>query len=165
MRRQLRTDAVRWSPIKRIRVGLVTIALLTIVIGGSFLVAEPVYACSCMAPTTAADALQKSSAVFRGRVVTIYRSFFDRVGITNTAGYRVQFEITKQWKGARSKSTVVITRLTGEACGFPFEENKEYLVYVVTEPKDIQTGICTGTRNITEAEQEMEQLDKLLKSR
>jgi hypothetical protein len=101
----------------------------------------------------------------RGRVVAIYRSFFDRVGITNTAGYRVQFEITKQWKGARSKSTVVITRLAGEACGFHFEENKEYLVYVVTEPKDIQTGICTGTRNITEAKQEMEQLDKLLKSR
>ena len=88
-----------------------------------------------MAPATAADALQKSSTVFRGRVVAIYRSFFDRVGITNTAGYRVQFEITKQWKGARSKSTVVITRLTGEACGFPFEENKEYLVYVVTEPR------------------------------
>ena len=71
----------------------------------------------------------------------------------------------KQWKGARSKSTVVITRLTGEACGFPFEENKEYLVYVVTEPKDIQTGICTGTKNITDAEQEIEQLDKLLKLR
>ena len=68
-------------------------------------------------------------------------------------------------KALQSKSTVVITRLTGEACGFPFEENKEYLVYVVTEPKDIQTGICTGTKNITEAEQEMEQLDKLLKSR
>jgi hypothetical protein len=126
---------------------------------------EPAYACTCMAPATAADALQKSSAVFQGRVVTIYRSFLDRVGITNTAGYRVQFEITKQWKGAPSKSIVVITRLTGEACGFPFEENKEYLVYVVTEPKDIQTGICTGTKNIAEAEQEMKQLDRLLESR
>jgi len=71
----------------------------------------------------------------------------------------------KQWKGAQSKSTVVITRLTGEACGFPFEENKEYLVYVVTEPKDIQTGICTGTKNIAEAEQEVEQLDKFLETR
>jgi hypothetical protein len=118
-----------------------------------------------MAPATAAEALQKSSAVFRGRVVTIYRSFFDRVGITNTAGYRVQFEITKQWKGAPSKSTVVITRLSGEACGFPFEQNKEYLAYIVTEPKDIQTGICTGTINIAEAEQEMKQPDKILESR
>jgi hypothetical protein len=102
---------------------------------------------------------------FRGRVVTIYRSFLDRVGITNTAGYRVQFEITKQWKGTASKSIVVITRLTGEACGFPIEENKEYLVYVVTQPKDIQTGICTGTKNIAEAEQEMQQLDKILENR
>jgi hypothetical protein len=76
-----------------------------------------------------------------------------------------QFEITKQWKGAPSKSTVVITRLTGEACGFPFEEKKEYLVFVVTEPKDIQTGICTGTKNIGEAEQAMKQLDRLLESR
>ena len=145
--------------------GLVKIALLTIMIGGSFLVIEPAYACTCMAPATAAEALQKSSAVFSGRVVKIYRSFFDRVGITNTAGYRVQFEITKQWKGVPSKSTVVITRLSGEACGFPFEENKEYLVYVVTEPKDIQTGICTGTKNIAEAEQEVEQLDKFLETR
>jgi hypothetical protein len=126
---------------------------------------EPAYACTCMAPATAVEGLQKSSAVFRGRVVTIYRSFFDRVGITNTAGYRVQFEITKQWKGTPSKSTVVITRLTGEACGFPFEEGKEYLVYLVTEPKDIQTGICTGTKNIAEAEQEMKQLDRLVESR
>jgi hypothetical protein len=118
-----------------------------------------------MAPATTAEALQKSSAVFRGRVVAIYRSWFDRVGITNTAGYRVQFEITKQWKGAPSTRTVVITRLSGEACGFPFEQNKEYLVYVVTEPKDIQTGICTGTKNIAEAEQEMKQLDKILENR
>jgi len=67
----------------------------------------------------------------------------------------------KQWKGSPSKSIVTVTRLTGEACGFPFEEKKEYLVYVVTEPKDVQTGICTGTKNIAEAEQEMKQLDEL----
>jgi hypothetical protein len=128
-------------------------------------VAEPVNARTWMAPATAAETLQKSSAVFRGRVVTIYRSFLERVGITNTAGYRVSFENTKQWKGAPSKSIVVITRITGEACGFPFEEKKEYLVYVVTEPKDIQTGICTGTKNIAEPEQEMKQLEKMLEGR
>jgi len=145
--------------------GFPRIVFLAFIVGNWFLVAKSAYACTCMAPATAAEALQKSSTLFRGRVVTIYRSFLDRVGITNTAGYRVQFEITKQWKGAPSKSPVVITRLTGEACGFPFEEKKEYLVYVVTEPKDIQTGICTGTKNIAEAEQEMKQLDRLLESR
>jgi hypothetical protein len=55
-----------------------------------------------------------------------------------------------------------VTRLTGEACGFPFEMNKEYLVYAVAEPKDIQTGICTGTKGIDDAVEEMKQLDKIL---
>ncbi len=67
-------------------------------------------------------------------------------------------------KALPRRVSVVITRITGEACGFPFEEKKEYLVYVVTEPKDIQTGICTGTKNIAEAEEEMKQLDKLLQT-
>jgi len=44
--------------------------------------------------------------------------------------------------------------------GFP--SKKEYLVYVVTEPKDIQTGICMGTKTIIEAEQKMKQLDGIV---
>jgi hypothetical protein len=74
----------------------------------------------------------------------------------------VKFEVLKQWKGAPSKSIELITRLTGEACGFPFEEKNEYLVYVVAEPKDLQTGICTGTKNVSEAVQEMKELDEII---
>jgi hypothetical protein len=76
--------------------GFPRIVFLAFIIGNWFLIAERAYACTCMA-ATAAEALQKSSAVFRSRVVTIYRSFFDRVGITNTAGYRVHFEIRSRW--------------------------------------------------------------------
>jgi hypothetical protein len=99
---------------------------------------------------------------FRGRVTEISRPFLDRVGFTNTGGHRVKFAVLKQWKGAPSKNFELITRLTGEACGFPFEEKKEYLVYVVAEPKDIQTGICTGTKNVVDAEREMKQLDEIV---
>jgi hypothetical protein len=55
-----------------------------------------------------------------------------------------------------------LTRLSGEACGFPFELNKEYLVYVVAEPRDLQTGICTGTKSVADAEREMKQLDEIV---
>ena len=72
-------------------------------------------ACTCMAPATAAEAIEKSSAVFSGRVTKISRPFLDRVGITRTGNHRVQFEITKRWKGIESKSIVVSTRLSGEA--------------------------------------------------
>ncbi len=84
------------------------------------------------------------------------------MGLTTSGGHRVTFAVVKQWKGTTSKTVEVATRLSGEACGFPFEVNKEYLVYVVTEPKDIQTGICTGTKNIADAEHEMKQLDEIV---
>jgi hypothetical protein len=99
--------------------------------------------------------------VFRGRVSEIRRPFWDWLGLTKSGGYRVEFAVVKQWKGAKSASIGVVTRLSGEACGFPFELNEEYLVYVVDEPKGVQTGICTGTKNITDAEQEMKQLDDM----
>jgi hypothetical protein len=122
-------------------------------------------ACTCAAPLGPVDGLKRSTAVFRGKVSEISQPFWDRIGLTNSGGHRVKFAVIKQWKGTASKSIEVATRLTGEACGFPFEQNKEYLVYVVTEPKDIQTGICTGTRNITEAEQEIKEDETMSRGR
>jgi hypothetical protein len=119
-------------------------------------------ACSCAAPATTAEALKRATAVFKGKVIKISVPSLDWIGLTRTGAHRVKFEVLKQWKGQSSDSIVVVTRLTGEACGFPFEEQKEYLVYVVAEQKHIQSGICTGTKSITDAEQEMEQLDELV---
>ena len=144
---------------------LARLTFLICMVASWFFVVERGHACTCMAPATTADAFKKSSAVFTGRVVKLSRPFLDTLGITRTAGSRVKFEITKRWKGTPSKSTVVTTRLSGEACGFPFEEKKEYLVYVVNEPSDIQTGICTGTKHFADAALEMKQLDALLENR
>ena len=126
-----------------------------------FMQAEVALACSCAAPATAAEALKRSTAVFRGRVIKISVPSLDWIGLTRTGAHRVKFEILKQWKGPLAETTVVVTRLTGEGCGFPFEEQKEYLVYVVAEQKHIQSGICTGTKSIADAEEEMEELDEL----
>ena len=119
-------------------------------------------ACSCAAPATTAEALKRATAVFRGKVIKISVPTLDWIGLTRTGAHRVKFEILKQWKGPSAETTVVVTRLTGEGCGFPFEEQKEYLVYVVAELKHTQTGICTGTKSIADAEQELEQLDELV---
>jgi len=126
-----------------------------------FVQTEVARACSCSAPATTAEALKRSTAVFRGRVVKISVPSLDWIGLTRTGAHRVKFEILKQWKGPSAETTVVVTRLTGEGCGFPFEEQKEYLVYVVEEQKHIQSGICTGTKSIADAEEELEELDEL----
>jgi hypothetical protein len=119
-------------------------------------------ACSCSAPATTGEAFKKSTAVFRGRVSKISIPSLDWIGLTRTGAHRVTFEVIKQWKGPSSETAVVVTRLTSEACGFPFEEQKEYLVFVVAEQKHVQTGICTGTKPIADAEQEIEELDQLI---
>jgi hypothetical protein len=127
-----------------------------------FMQNEVARACSCSAPPTTAEALQRSTAVFKGKVVKISVPSLDWIGLTRTGAHRVKFEILKQWKGPAAETTVIVTRLTGEGCGFPFEEQKEYLVYVVAEQKHIQSGICTGTKSTADAEEEMEELDELL---
>jgi hypothetical protein len=140
---------------------LALFAILTL-IASSLLSTVPAQPCTCAAPATAAEGFKRSAAVFRGTVIEISRPFLDRIGLTRSGGHRVKFEVVKQWKGAPSKTVEVVTRLTAEACGFPFEERKEYLVYVVTEPKDTQTGICTGIKSLAGAEPEMKQLDDLV---
>jgi hypothetical protein len=144
-----------------IRLRLVLFALIAL-IASALSSTEPAQACTCAAPATAAEGLKRSVAIFRGTVTEISRPFLDRIGLTRTGGHKIKFEVVKQWKGAPAKTVQVVTRLTAEACGFPFEEKKEYLVYVVTEPQDIQSGICTGTKTLTGAESEMKQLDDLV---
>jgi len=122
---------------------------------------ESARGCSCSAPRTTAEALKRSTAVFKGKVIKISVPSLDWIGLTRTGAHRVKFEILKQWKGPSAETAVIVTRLTGEGCGFPFEEQKEYLVYVVDEQKHIQSGICTGTKSIADAEAEMEELDEL----
>jgi hypothetical protein len=141
-----------------------SILILILALGISGLAAKPAQACTCAAPAGPAEGLKRSTAVFRGIVTEINRPLLDRLGLIKSGGHRVKFAILKQWKGAPSKSIELITRLTGEACGFPFEEKKEYLVYVVAEPKDLQTGICTGTKNVSESVQEMKELDEIITS-
>ncbi len=142
-----------------IRLGVIIVTCSTI---GVALSTGPVMACTCAAPAAAVAGLERSVAVFRGKVAGIHRPFWHRLGITKSDSYVVSFEVVKQWKGSPARKIDVVTRLTGEACGFPFEENQEYLVYVVREPKDLQTGICTGTKSVNDAGEEMRQLDELV---
>jgi hypothetical protein len=135
---------------------------LWVCIGAGFTMAtKEGQACTCSAPATAAEAYANASAVFTGRVTRVSRPFFDAVGITRTGNHRVTFEISRRWKGPAAKRAVVVTRLSGEACGFPFEDRQEYLVYVAKGWGGIETGICTGTKKMAGAEAEMEQLDGL----
>jgi len=139
------------------------IGILASITLSSLIIPKQTLACTCAAPVSAAAGLKRSVAVFRGRVIAIDLPLAERLGASAGGTVRVRFQVVKRWKGASTKSAELVTRLSGEACGFPFEMNKEYLVYAVAEPRDIQTGICTGTKAIDDALEEMKQLDIILK--
>jgi len=85
---------------------------------------------------------------------------FEKLGITKSYTENVKFRVEKQWRGSASQTKVVSTRLYTEGCGYPFEVGKQYFVVVFKE-HEVQTGICTGTKNIEDAEYEIQQMDKL----
>lgn len=116
-------------------------------------------ACSCAAPATAEQALEQASAVFSGQVTQFRRSLLDRLGLTDTGEYEVRFRVIRVWKGVTTPEVVVRTRLTGEACGYPFVSGGSYLVFVREIPPGIETGICTGTRDLAGADKEVRVLD------
>ena len=121
-------------------------------------------ACSCAQPATG-QAFEQSSAVFAGTVTEVAEPFWDWIGLTHSGGYDVTFRVTKRWKGADAAMETVRTRLTGEACGYPFEIGGEYLVYVAPGPtEDLETGICSGTRDLAGAEDDVRVLDQLVAS-
>jgi hypothetical protein len=120
-----------------------------------------VLACSCAQPETA-RAFEQSSSAFAGTVTEMNEPFWDWIGLSSSGSHDVTFQVTKRWKGAESATETVRTRLTGEACGYPFEIGGAYLVFVAHGPtEDLQTGICSGTRDLAGAEEDVATLNRL----
>ena len=121
-------------------------------------------ACSCAQPTVE-QAFTRSTAVIAGTVTEVAEPFWDWIGLSASGSYDVTFRVTKRWKGAEADTLTVRTRLTGEACGYPFEIGGAYLVFVAPGPaEDLQTGICSGTRDLVGAEEDTRVLDQLVAS-
>ena len=89
--------------------------------------------------------------------------FWDRLGLSNSGSHDVTFQVTKRWKGAELATETVRTRLTGEACGYPFKIGGAYLVFVAPGPaENLETGICSGTREFSESDAEIATLNRLV---
>ncbi len=91
---------------------------------GLWFVASPTttFACSCADPGTPAEALAQSELVFRGTVTWIDREDDER-------WVAVQFNVETVWKGSGAEAITLTTPADTAACGYPFEEGVEYVVY------------------------------------
>jgi hypothetical protein len=111
-------------------------------------------ACSCVPPAPPKESLEKSHAVFSGKVTKIEDvADFERA---------VTLEVATSWKGVDQKELVIYTARDGAACGYGFEKGKSYLIYAhstkVGEKKVLGTNICTRTCLLADAKGDLKEL-------
>lgn len=109
-------------------------------------------ACSCAEPPPPKQALEKASAVFSGKVVEIQQ------GQQQFAPKRVTFEVDRSYKGVDAGRVVVTTASDGAMCGFGFQQGKSYLVYGYGDKEALNTNLCTRTKSIENAGDDLKEL-------
>ncbi|MGA9226762.1 MAG: hypothetical protein WB217_10525 [Mesobacillus sp.] len=106
-------------------------------------------ACSCAELPTAASELERSKAVFSGKVLDIKEKRSAQGYMTKS----VLFEVTNTWKGVTQSQIIITTGQGGGDCGFNFTEGQEYLVYAndsdMYGAKTLVTLICDRTNYLT----------------
>lgn len=112
--------------------------------------AEIANACSCLPPPPPRTALEQSSAVFSGKVISLE----PKPGLV-----RVTFEVYDRWKGISRAKIAVTTPEHSAACGINFEIGKEYLVYAaVNALRQLSADSCSRTNLLSEAGEDLQAL-------
>jgi hypothetical protein len=120
---------------------------------------EVAYACSCIPPEFAYDAMDNSDAVFSGKVTGI-----DYIGNADEAEPRilVEFEVYEVWKGDLRKKITLDTVYNTYTCnGYFFEDGKEYIVFAHRkEDGSLGTRLCSGTQLLEKASESIKELEE-----
>lgn len=116
-------------------------------------VAAPVaWSCSCAPPPPPKGALENAVAVFSGKCVEMKEA--------NQFTKQFTFEVAKVWKGEVGKKVTVTTAANGAACGYGFDTKGEatYIVYCFGKGDALQTNLCTRTRPLSAAAEDLKEL-------
>ncbi len=101
-----------------------------------------VQACECPEENlSVSDDFTKSAQVFRGVVTRSEPASL-------TGGYEVDFDVLTVWKGPPRESVTIWTR-SGQ-CGFTFEEDLEYVVFVYDDDDDFLSNYVSYCSRTTE---------------
>jgi len=130
------------------------------------LVSNIVYSCSCLNVDTK-EHFDNSNLVFTGTVSNIKRPYFS---IDSSDPIKATFEVNKVYKGLNEKDVkidkiVVETAKEEASCGYNFEEDKEYLVYASDNDGIWQTGLCSGTKSLDDAQNEILELENTIEEK
>jgi hypothetical protein len=134
---------------------VVSLLALFLILTGLNLFNQKVYACSCAASSSAQN-LERSDAVFLGRVI-------DLGGTQNRDVGKVReytFTVEKAWKGQVTKNITIFSNDgAGASCGFKFKNKESYLVYsFLGDNGELETNLCAGNMDYQNAKSELSSL-------
>jgi hypothetical protein len=109
--------------------------------------ATAAYACSCL-PRTPQQYFESAQSVFAGRAIDIIQRNPD-------SEVRVIFEVSRIWKGQKRPQIVVMTSNSSASCGYSFQKTEQYLVYASRQKSQLETGLCSGTKPLSMAQQDL----------
>jgi hypothetical protein len=114
----------------------------------------PAFACSCMIPGPPEEALEQASVVFAGRLVDTQRP--QAGGEVNTADLSAyRFEVSRVWKGDVTSTVTIGSAMSSASCGYEFVIGEEYIVYGFEQDGIVQTGLCTRTAPLANADEDL----------
>lgn len=117
-----------------------------------------VFACSCAGPPEVAESLERSAAIFAGKVTQIADPPRKLV-MSSADPVHVTLEVTEIWKGELNPVTELTTAMSSASCGYDqFAVGSEYLVFASAESGRLTTGLCDGTKPLTAAGKELTEL-------
>jgi hypothetical protein len=125
----------------------------------------PVFACSCAPPGTPIQELNRSGAVFAGKVVAIdapsnlpiLTTSFPFINFLSSSAdpVSVTFDVSDVWKGPAYRQLVVTTVRDSASCGYPFQVGETYLVYATEQGAELTTNLCSRTNSISQAQSDL----------
>lgn len=118
------------------------------------------YACSCLEPGPVKEELERSSAVFSGKVIEIVDKNKNKRIQSSADPIEVKFEVAEVWKGQSQTEIIVITERDSASCGFEFDLDKEYLVYATELEGELRVSLCSRTALLSAAGLDIQELGK-----
>jgi hypothetical protein len=131
-------------------IGLATLALMGLV--------EAANACSCGREPLPCVAFSGASAVFVGKVLDAeqQKEAKNEDGIKSVYDVgAIRFEVVESFSGPIGERVVIRSGTGGGDCGYWFKRGEMYLVYAFGKAEQFSTSICTRTRLVREAEEDL----------
>jgi hypothetical protein len=125
-----------------------SILLLSLV--GLFTAPSAADACSCVGGTPLCQSFWTTDAVFSGEVISI-ASTPNPSGEKYPAHRLVRFKVIDAFRGDVGGVVEVATGAGGGDCGYNFIQGMTYLVYAHVGKSGLSTSICTRTRVLSQA--------------